>query len=220
MAKTIIRKIRMGRLKQNKKMKSLKEQLYKYVNNSTDPQINFDLGLEYEKIGQTAAALSFYLRCAELTDNKTLAYESLLKTHKCVATQTRRPVFEQEQLITALTHLPQRPEAYLLLSLWHSAREEWKVSNSYAIQGLELANLSLPPLNSDIGYAGHYALKFQKAFTCWWIGQRDLSLELWKELFKDIHLIPKDTYYQVILNNCKNFNIISEETFNSLTTEE
>ena len=41
----------MGRLKQNKKMKSLKEQLYKYVNNSTDPQINFDLGLEYEKIG-------------------------------------------------------------------------------------------------------------------------------------------------------------------------
>ena len=148
-------------------MNSLKKQLYKYVNNPMDPSINFDLGLEYENIGQTAAALSFYLRWAELTDDKTVAYESILKTHKCVAKQTRRPVWEQEQLITALTHLPQRPEAYLLLSLWHSAREEWKASNSYAVQGLEMANLTLAPLKSDVGYPGHYALKFQKAFTCW-----------------------------------------------------
>ena len=200
-------------------MNSLKKQLYKYVNNPMDPSINFDLGLEYENIGQTAAALSFYLRCAELTDDKTVAYESILKTHKCVAKQTRRPVWEQEQLITALTHLPQRPEAYLLLSLWHSAREEWKASNSYAVQGLEMANLTLAPLKSDVGYPGHYALKFQKAFTCWWVGQRELSIELWKELFEDLHLFLKDTYYQVILNNCKNFDIIDEEQFNELTTE-
>jgi hypothetical protein len=32
---------------------------------STNPEINFNIALEYEKIGQTASAISFYLRAAE-----------------------------------------------------------------------------------------------------------------------------------------------------------
>ena len=147
------------------KEKNIQLHLNKYILDPKNPKLNYLLGHEYEKLNQFASAHTYYLRCAELTDDKTVAYESILKTHKCVAKQTRRPVWEQEQLMTALTHLPQRPEAYLLLSLWHSAREEWKASNSYAVQGLEMANLTLAPLKSDVGYPGHYALKFQKAFT-------------------------------------------------------
>ena len=52
----------------------LKEQIYRYVDAPLNPGVNFDTGLYYEAIGQTAAALSFFLRCAELTDNDTLAY--------------------------------------------------------------------------------------------------------------------------------------------------
>ena len=43
-------------------MNSLKKQLYKYVNNPMDPSINFDLGLEYENIGQTAAGIIFLFK--------------------------------------------------------------------------------------------------------------------------------------------------------------
>ena len=79
-------------------MKQIKEQIYKYVDNPLSPEINFNTGLHYEAIGQTAAALSFFLRCAELTDDQTLAYEALLKTHNCISSQGRRPVWEKEQL--------------------------------------------------------------------------------------------------------------------------
>ena len=46
-------------------MKKLKKSLYKYINSPLDPIANMELGLEYEKIGQGAAALSFFLRAAE-----------------------------------------------------------------------------------------------------------------------------------------------------------
>ena len=70
--------------------KQLQEQIYKYIDAPLNPGVNFDTGLYYESLGQTAAALSFYLRCAELTDDDLLAYEALLKTYRCVAEQTRR----------------------------------------------------------------------------------------------------------------------------------
>ena len=43
------------------------------VNLSTDPYnpvLNFDCAVEYERLNQTASAVSFYLRCAELTNDK------------------------------------------------------------------------------------------------------------------------------------------------------
>ena len=36
--------------------------LQQYIQNTEDPQTNFNLGQEYEFIGQTGAAISFYLR--------------------------------------------------------------------------------------------------------------------------------------------------------------
>ena len=38
----------------------LKEQIYRYVDAPLNPGVNFDTGLYYEAIGQTAAALSFF----------------------------------------------------------------------------------------------------------------------------------------------------------------
>ena len=63
-------------------MGRLKEYLYKYIHNPTDPYINAALGEEYEKIEQGAAALSYFLRAAELTyeTDPELAYCCVLKT--------------------------------------------------------------------------------------------------------------------------------------------
>ena len=35
-------------------------------------QKNYDLGLEYYKLGQTASAICFFLRCADRCKNRTL----------------------------------------------------------------------------------------------------------------------------------------------------
>ncbi len=190
--------------------KQLKEQIYRYVDAPLDPGTNFDTGLYYEAMGQTAAALSFFLRCAELTDDDTLAYESILKTYRCVAKQTRRPIWEKEQLMIAMTHMPKRPEAYFLLSQWHSAREEWTEAHYFAVAGQKICDFNAKSLGSDVGYVGHWGLKFQEAFTCWYRGQRNHSIELWKELYVD-PTIDNQEYFTIVLNNLKNFKVIPIE---------
>ena len=86
--------------------------LDQYVQNPTDPKVNYWLAWEYEKIGLNAAALSYYLRCAELSEDKDLIYECLIKTWYCVSKSKRRPWYEMQQLLTAITQNPKRPEAY------------------------------------------------------------------------------------------------------------
>ena len=63
-------------------MEKLKEYLLKYIETPLDPYINANLGEEYEKIGQGAAALSYFLRASELTyeSDPLLAYNGILKT--------------------------------------------------------------------------------------------------------------------------------------------
>ena len=188
-------------------MEQIKNQIYKYVDNPLSPEINFNTGLHYESIGQTAAALSFYLRCAELTEDQSLAYEALLKTYRCIASQGRRPIWEKEQLMIAITHYPERPEGYFLLSQWHSAREEWTEANYYATTAQKVCDFTLPGLGSDVGYVGHWGLKFQEAFACWYRGLREHSYKLWLELYNDKN-IDNDEYFQIIINNCTNFNLL------------
>ena len=40
----------------------LEQRLYEYVNDVENPEKNYNLAIEYENIGQTASALSFFLR--------------------------------------------------------------------------------------------------------------------------------------------------------------
>ena len=53
--------------------------LKNYIYNIEDAQANFDLALEYDKLGQSYTAISYYLRAANFTDDDTLAYTCLLK---------------------------------------------------------------------------------------------------------------------------------------------
>lgn len=167
-------------------MVTLQNKLEKYISNPLDYNSNFELALEYEKLGHGAGALSYFLRCAELCYeiDPDLAYECILKTWLQVHNTKRRPVWEQEQLMTAITFRPERPEAYYLLSAWHTDRKEWKAGYMYASLGCK-ANYDLPPLKSDVGYKGKQSNTFQKAFSGWWCGQRDESTKLFKKLYAD-----------------------------------
>lgn len=177
--------------------------LNKYIDSPQDPENNFWLAWEYEKIGQNAAALSYYLRCAELSEDDDLIYESLIKTWLVVHRSTRRPWYEKQQLLNAITHNPKRPEAYFFLSKLHSNEEEWKESYYYASVGLKLCDFNSKPLKTDIEYPGDFALLFQKAYTSWYIGQREEAKTLWSE-FISISNLPSH-YLNIAKNNLKNF---------------
>ena len=48
---------------------NLESHINQYVQDPLSPNNNFWLGYEYEKIGQNAAALSYYLRFAEISND-------------------------------------------------------------------------------------------------------------------------------------------------------
>ena len=177
--------------------------LDKYVHDPNDPENNYWLAWEYEKIGQNAAALSYYLRCAELSNDKDLVYECLLKTWLCVHKSKRRPWYEEQQLLTAITYNPKRPEAYYLLSSLYGQKEKWKECAYYANVGYELADFNSTPCRTDVHYPGHFSILFQKAFSSWYIGQREECKVLWQEVASRPDI---DEYHLGIANNnLKNF---------------
>jgi tetratricopeptide (TPR) repeat protein len=180
-------------------MKKLKKSLYKYINSPLDPIANMELGLEYEKIGQGAAALSFFLRTAELVyeTNPELSYCCIIKNWKQLNKTTRRPGEEISQLETAIAFLPKRPEAYFYLSTLYSKEKLWKKAYMYACLGLEFINT--PPLPYDVEYPGDYMLFFQKAFAGWYVGQREESKLLWKQLSTMSNILPE--HMKIIQNN-------------------
>jgi hypothetical protein len=186
-------------------MGRLKKYLHEYIQNPTDPYVNANLGEEYEKIGQGAAALSYFLRAAELTyeSDPEFAYCCVLKTWKQIKNSTRRPKYEEEQLQTAVAFLPKRPEAYLHLSMWHSNKKEWKAAYMYACLGLEFINNTLLPY--DVDYPGDYMLLFQKAFTSWYIGQIKESQKLWQQLSSIPNIKPE--HMKIIKSNLNNFGL-------------
>lgn len=190
-------------------MKELKEHLHQYLNNPLDPYINASLGEEYEKIGQGAAALSYFLRASELTydSDPLLAYNGILKTWLQLNKTKRRPKYEKGQLEMAISYLPTRPEAYLFLSKWYSDKEEWKTADMYVSLGLQYVGKE--PLKYNVGYLGDWELKFQKAFVCWYVGQRDLSERIWLELFTNPYV--DEHHREAVINNCINFNLIDKK---------
>jgi hypothetical protein len=59
-----------------------------------DPKLCFSIATEYELVGQTAAAISFYLRAAEYGyySHPEYVYASLLKSANCFENQKNRQV--------------------------------------------------------------------------------------------------------------------------------
>jgi len=181
-------------------MGELKKYLHLYINNPLDPHINAQLGEEYDKLGQGAAALSYFLRAAELLHDidKDLSYNCLLKTWKQLNDIGRRKKWEKSQLEVAVAYNPNRPEAYLFLSLYHKNHHE---SYMYACLGLE--HIDKEPLTYDVGYYS-YLLYFQKAFNGWYLAKRDESKKLWAKLGNMPNILPE--HKKIIDYNNKNFN--------------
>jgi hypothetical protein len=173
--------------------------LQSYIDNTEDPRINFNLGHEYETWGQTGAAISFYLRTAERSDNDLIQYESLLRCALCFSRQGTRDSTEKTLIQKAIALYPERPEAYFILSRYYETRKDWQDSYTAASLALAICNKENEQLITDLGYPGSYCLLFQKGVAAWWIGHTDEAREIMADL-KFNHPLNYN-YRQAVENN-------------------
>lgn len=150
-----------------------------------NPKKNFNIALEYERLGQTASAVGFYLRAAEYgyKTDPLITYTSLLKISVCIEGQKDRKNTVSNVILQAMAYLPERPEAYFLLSKFYEKDAGWQECYTYASLGLNTLKNPLVKLPVIVGDChGDYALEFQKAISAWWIGRKDESSTLLKAL--------------------------------------
>lgn len=159
----------------------LESRLNDYIFDPENPVKNYLLGLEYDKIGQTASALSFYLRTAERTEDKDLAYECLIRMGKCFESQKDRKFSVKSMFHAAIALLPERPEGYYYLSKFLEGESQNFESYMVAEIGLNISK-DKEFKKIDVYYPGRYALLFQKAVNAWWRGRGKESREMFQHL--------------------------------------
>jgi hypothetical protein len=198
---------------------SLQVLLNQYVSNPDDDEINFSLALYYDNIGQTAAALSFYLRCAERSTDDLLKYESLIRGSMCFDKQGTRGFTVKGLLQHAISILPKRPEAYYLLSRFFerdSKDGHWNDGYMIASIGDKVCEYNNSPLRTNVDYPGDYSILYEKAVTSWWCGLCDES----KNIFKDLHnnYTLDEIHKKSVIDNLIRLNVIDKEDPQSFST--
>lgn len=179
-----------------------------YIQSPDDAEKNWQLGLYYNSIGQTASAVSFYLRAAERTEDALLKYECLLKSALCFNSQGTRNFTVKGLMQHAIAILPHRPEAYFLLSR-HYEREaydgHWNDCFTISSIGEWIQNNvnDIKPLRTDVEYPkGNWGLTFEKAVSSWWCGLCEES----KDIFTQLYLTePLDDLHYTTVHNNLNF---------------
>ena len=139
---------------------------------------NYILAKWYEKQSQYAPAHTYYLRCAERSQDNELTYNALIRSSFCYKAQGSRDGTEKIALENALMLLPEIPEAYYFLSLLYERKQEWQ--NSYIYANLGLQHKEVEPIIPE--YKGKYFLIYQKAVSAWWWGKGKECRELFHYL--------------------------------------
>lgn len=159
-------------------MNDLQELLNYFVVNPEEVDINFKLGNYYNSIGQTASAISYYIRTSERTNDKEQAYSCLLAAANCFDLQGCRSNSVKGMLQNAISLLPSRPEAYFLLSRFYERQSNYQDSYLIASIGESVSDRECRPLDINVGYPGFYGIIFEKAVSAWHCGLCDESCNL------------------------------------------
>lgn len=175
------------------------DELLEFSLDTENAEKNYNLARWYELQGHTAPALTYYLRAAERTEDKDLAYTALIKGYSCYNSQGSRDHSAKILLQNAISFYPQRPEAYFLLSQFYERQENWQESYIYASIGLGTCNFNLPDLPIDVDYPGKYGLIFQKAVCGYWWGKGQESRILFQELIDNYKM--EQMYYNIVVSN-------------------
>jgi SAM-dependent methyltransferase len=181
----------------------LDKALYNFVNSPRHPMYNFILGYNYEKLGQTTSACSFYLRAAEFSVDDILSYESLLRLAICIKKQGDRVYTLKGIVLRAISLLPKRPEGYCLLAGIYEFNKDWHESFQTSVIGEMMIENNKPELITDVEYAGGYVLTFHKAVAAWWVGLFNESIHLFRQLDHSKEI--QEPYKTIIKNNLSRY---------------
>jgi FkbM family methyltransferase len=185
----------------------LNELLNQFALSPEDSENNFNLGFYYESIGQTASAISYYLRSAERTKNLLEQYECLVRASMCFDDQGTRNFTVKGLLQHAISICPKRPEAYYLLSRFYENENKdgkWNYSFLIASIGEKVADFNSSSLRTEVDYPGKYAILYQKALAAWWCGLCDESRNIFNDLIQNYDL--NEDHKNKVLENLKRFN--------------
>ena len=165
------------------------EELIEYTSHDMfNPVLNFEIAKKYEELGQTAAAISFYLRAAEYgyETHPLIVYTSLIKMSFCFENQQGREHSVSNYLLQAIEYMPTRPEAYFLLSRFYERTQKWQECYTWAQVG-SIYGERVESLPAETEYPGAYGFLFEKAVSGWWLGRKEESGKIFKDLLtKDI----------------------------------
>ena len=132
-------------------------ELVLFATDTENPEKNYNLAEWYDNHGHNASAHTYYLRAAERSEDKLLAYTSLLRASISCRKQSTREVTEKSLIHSALSILPERPEAYYFLCLMYGKKQEWDQVYTYSILGLNCYDKEIEPINIP-DYGGKYLL--------------------------------------------------------------
>jgi len=184
---------------------SLQSLLEHFIKNPNDNLNKFWLAYEYEKIGHLSSAMGYYLSCAENTDNDLLAYECLIRKSICFRGQSSREAHVRNSLLLAVSLLPERPEAYYLISQMYEVadnirdEDKWQQMYSWARMGESVSDkFKGRPLLTDVSYDGSHLFLFQQAVSLWWIGRFEECLNLFQKLKENKEL---DDHHKACVNH-------------------
>lgn len=184
-------------------MSDLNIALVRFAHDTENPLLNYELARIYEDMGQTAAAITYYLRAAERTETIEHAYECLLLVGNCFNRQGNRANTVQKTYKQALTLLPRRPEAYLCLAKFFEINNGNSDAYLYAELGLKTADFNLQPLRTNVCaplsncYSG---LLLEKAICAWGWGKNNETRNLLRLLYRR-HFNEFNTDYQQLIKN-------------------
>jgi FkbM family methyltransferase len=180
-------------------MEKIEKSLGELINNPYNDNINFNLGYAYEEEKQYAAAVSYYLRCAEYTNENILSSEALLRASLCINKQEGRDEKELCLIKHAITAFSNSIEPYYIASLYFSWRQQWLDSYMYACMGINILenNLLTKPFIKSVGYAKH-EIYYQKAFSGSNIGKINEAREIYCKILSTFDII--DNTKNVIMN--------------------
>ena len=145
-------------------MFDIKELLHNFIKDPEDTDHNFKLAIYYDSLGQTASAISYYLRTAERTEFDIIKYQSILRAALCFNSQGCRNFTVKGLLQHALTILPKRPEAYFLLSRFYEVEQNYHDCYLIASLGESIADRDLEPLKLNVDYPGFYGILLKRRY--------------------------------------------------------
>lgn len=143
----------------------------------------FSLGYLHETMGMHAGAITFYLKAAEFTQTKQIAYESLCRMFMIYMMAGNRTVTAKRCLDQAIALQPQRPEAHFLISQFYENTQQWQECYTASQIGLQFADGNQSTV-TDLKYYHPDQFVFQQALSAWWIGQFEESRKTFRDLAK------------------------------------